>query len=154
MKVPYANLRGRGDVDMDSAMTPMIDVVFLLLVFFVWTAGFQIAENIMPAVVSAQAGSSPTEATDTPPPDDFEDVIIGVDFQQQLPQWQLNQQPVATLEVLQDRLATIADVDLGATVIVHPQPAVPLEFVIDTYDAVKATGFEKVSFAVNPESRR
>ena len=39
-------------VDMDSAMTPMIDVVFLLLIFFVWTASFQIVEQILPSEIS------------------------------------------------------------------------------------------------------
>ena len=47
----------RGDVDVK--MTPMIDVVFLLLVFFIWTASFQIVEQVLPSSVSAQRGTDP-----------------------------------------------------------------------------------------------
>ena len=43
MKRPSPYVDRRGDASMDSTMTPMIDVVFLLLVFFVWTASFQLA---------------------------------------------------------------------------------------------------------------
>ena len=41
----------------------------------------------------------------------------------------------------------------GAIVILHPDPIVPLGFVIEAYDAAKASGFEQVSFAVNPRRR-
>ena len=63
-------VRRAGDIDIDKAMTPMIDVVFLLLVFFVWTASFQIIEHVLPSKMSAQLGScllytspSPRDAT-------------------------------------------------------------------------------------------
>ena len=48
MKRPSPFLRRGTEVDMDSAMTPMIDVVFLLLVFFVWTASFVAVEQVLP----------------------------------------------------------------------------------------------------------
>ena len=47
-------VRRAGDIDIDKAMTPMIDVVFLLLVFFVWTASFQIIEHVLPSKRSEQ----------------------------------------------------------------------------------------------------
>ena len=46
-----------GPTDIDAAMTPMIDVVFLLLVFFVWTASFQIIEQALPSQLVSQTGS-------------------------------------------------------------------------------------------------
>ena len=33
---------------LEIKMTPMIDVVFLLLIFFVWTASFQVVEYLLP----------------------------------------------------------------------------------------------------------
>ena len=80
MKTPHANLRGRGDVDIDSAMTPMIDVVFLLLVFFVWTASFQVVEQMLPAQLSSQMGTDPTTLVEPPPEKDLEDIVIAVSF--------------------------------------------------------------------------
>ena len=46
MRRPELHQRTRGDLEI--SMTPMIDVVFLLLVFFVWTASFQVVENMLP----------------------------------------------------------------------------------------------------------
>ena len=45
-------IRRGSENDIDSAMTPMIDVVFLLLVFFVWTASFQVVEFVLPSNMS------------------------------------------------------------------------------------------------------
>ena len=63
--------------------------------------------------------------------------------------WTLNGQPLANANAVERRLTSIARVDPAATVIVHPAPEVPLEYVIQTYDAAKLTGFTSVSFAVN-----
>jgi biopolymer transport protein ExbD len=148
MKTPRANLRSGSDVDIDSAMTPMIDVVFLLLVFFVWTASFQIAEQMLPAELSSQMGTDPTTSLQPPPEKDIEDIVIAVDFDGSA-SWTLNGQRIADAAAVERRLASIARVDPAATVIVHPAPEVPLEYVIETYDAAKLTGFTSVSFAVN-----
>ena len=148
MKAPHANLRARGDVDIDSAMTPMIDVVFLLLVFFVWTASFQVVEQMLPAELSSQMGTDPTTLVEPPPEKDLEDIVIAVSFDGSAA-WTLNGQPLADVNAVERRLASIARVDPAATVIVHPSPKVPLEYVIQTYDAAKLTGFTSVSFAVN-----
>ena len=58
---------------LDVKMPPMLDVVFLLLIFFVWTASFQIVEQVLPSSVSEQAGAG--EPTNDPPPEaDFPDL--------------------------------------------------------------------------------
>ena len=54
MRLPSAYIRRGGDVDMNESMTPMIDVVFLLLVFFVWTASFQLVEKVMRSELSTE----------------------------------------------------------------------------------------------------
>jgi len=148
MKAPHVNLRGRGDVDIDSAMTPMIDVVFLLLVFFVWTASFQIAEQTLPAELSSQMGTAPSKLVEPPPEKDLEDIVIAVSFDGSAA-WTLNGQSLTDAAAVERKMAAIARVDAAATVIVHPAPNVPLEYVIQTYDAAKLTGFTSVSFAVN-----
>ena len=40
MKLPQTS----NDDSLELKMTPMIDVVFLLLVFFVWTSSFELPE--------------------------------------------------------------------------------------------------------------
>ena len=50
---------------LDVKMTPMIDVIFLLLIFFVCTASFRAAEEVLPA----QMPSSGTIAADVEIPE-------------------------------------------------------------------------------------
>ncbi len=50
MKLPLTSLRERAPLEIQ--MTPLIDVVFLLLCFFVWTAGVLVAERLLPSLVS------------------------------------------------------------------------------------------------------
>ncbi|MFV2070278.1 MAG: ExbD/TolR family protein, partial [Pirellulales bacterium] len=49
-------------------MTPMIDVVFLLLIFFVCTASFQVAEEMVPVHLPA-AGIAAEVAVNDPLPE-------------------------------------------------------------------------------------
>ena len=149
MKRPSSHLHQSDAIDIDQAMTPMIDVVFLLLVFFVWTASFQTIEQILPSELSSQIGNQ-SQALTPPPIKDFEDIVITISFDGQNAAWTLNKQPISRINEIQKRLAAIASVNAAAPVILHPQPNVPLEFVIQSYDAAKLSGFTKVAFAVNP----
>ncbi len=139
------------NADIDSAMTPMIDVVFLLLVFFVWTASFQIVEQILPGELSSQAGTETTELTEPPPEADFDQVIVRIGWNGIQPEWRLNDQLVESIDRLRVQLATISRIKSDAPVILHPVKQVPLDFVIQAYDASKLAGFAKVSFAINPD---
>lgn len=146
---PMVN-RGR-QTDMESAMTPMIDVVFLLLVFFVWTSSFQIIEQILPSEMSAQMGTEPSQVDEPPPEQDFDDVVIRIGWNGQAPNWSINDQPIDSIATMKERLGAIAAVKVDAPVILHPDGLVPLGHVIQAYDVSKLAGFDKVSFAVNPE---
>jgi biopolymer transport protein ExbD len=130
-------------------MTPMIDVVFLLLVFFLWTASFYMAEQILPSRVSALSGSA-TVVTDQPPPEaDFDDVVIRVLWDGDGPAWLVNEQPMRDLAAVRSTLQAIADVRPDAPVILHPDGDVPLGHVIDLYDAARLEGFDQVQFAAS-----
>ena len=76
---PPVSLYSTDGADMEIKMTPMIDVVFLLLVFFIWTASFQIVEQVLPSHLSEVAGSLPTNPDEPPPIDeDFDKVVLRV----------------------------------------------------------------------------
>jgi biopolymer transport protein ExbD len=134
-------------------MTPMIDVVFLLLVFFVWTASFQIVEQILPTTMSAQLGSEQSDVQPPPEPQDFEDVVVKIGWDGQAVNWSINAQPLDSLKAVGAQLTTISQIQTEATVILHPQKIVPLGHVIEVYDVAKGVGFEKVSFAVNSQEK-
>lgn len=147
---PMIERRG-GAADLDSAMTPMIDVVFLLLVFFVWTASFQVIEQILPSEMSSQLGSDPVELAEPLPDADFDDIVVKIGWDGSNPTWDLNGNSVASIDSLREQLTVLADIKNDAPVILDPDDLVPLGFVIEVYDASKTAGLAKVSFAVNPE---
>lgn len=143
------------DIDFDSAMTPMVDVVFLLLVFFVWTASFQIIEQMLPGTMSTQMGSDPIETDIEPPPkSDFTDVVIRIKWDGNSPVWEINGKAVESLAAVQSRLVTVFEIQNEALVILDPDPVVPLGVVIEAYDVSMVAGFDKISFAVDPGGQR
>ncbi len=143
---PYIRRRG----DLEIQMTPMIDVVFLLLVFFIWTASFQIVERVLPSQLSELAGSTSVPSNEPPPPqDDFDRVVIRVLWVDEVPAWRVNDMAVGSLEELRVRLSAIVGIKRDAPVILHPDPAVPLGHVIDLYDAARLIGFEQIQFVTS-----
>jgi biopolymer transport protein ExbD len=138
----------RGDVDIK--MTPMIDVVFLLLVFFLWTASFHIVEQVLPSSVSAQQGSDPVLSDQPPPPqDDFDDVVVRITWTGNGPAWRVNGQPLDSLAAVRATLRSIVRIKSDAPVILHPDSQVPLGHVIDIYDITRLEGFDAVQFAAS-----
>ena len=138
-------------VDMDSAMTPMIDVVFLLLVFFVWTASFIAVEQILPSQLSSQLGQQPADTITPPEESDLDQVVVRIDWNETHPSWSINDQPYADLISVDRQLTLLSTAAAKTPIILHPQASVPLGHVIETYDVAKRCRFETISFAVNPQ---
>ena len=134
----------------DLQLTPMIDCVFLLMIYFIFSSNFNIAELSLPSQLSAASGSGAT-STDTPPPPeaDFEDVVVRILWQGSAPTWTVNDSPVPNLAALKQSLAQVARIKRNAPVILHPDPDVPLGSVIEVYDISRLVGFEKIQFAAS-----
>jgi biopolymer transport protein ExbD len=138
---------------MDVTMTPMIDVVFLLLIFFLWSASFQIVEQLLPTSLSAVSGSAPSDPQDPPPPEqDFDQVVVRIVWLDGQVGWTMNDAPIADLQQLRNRLQAIADIKRDAPVILHPDRLVPLGDVIDVYDVSRTAGFQRVQFVASQDS--
>jgi biopolymer transport protein ExbD len=148
MKLPSA-YRDRPD-GLDVRMTPMIDVVFLLLVFFVWTASFHLVEQLLPSNLIAAAGQGSPLDID-PEEADFERVVVRVLLDEGQPLWLVNDQPRSTLKEVAGTLRTLADIKPDAAVILDPTIEIPLGDVIDVYDLARLAGFEKIQFAASQE---
>lgn len=151
MKKPSQYVQSGPATDIDAAMTPMIDVVFLLLVFFVWTASFQINEQVMPSQLSQAAGSDPVETTEVPESADFDNLIIRISMNEDAPAWKVNDQPFDNVDAVKQQLRAIADINTDAPVILFPEQDVPLEHIMAAWDGAKLSGFAKVQFAVSGE---
>jgi biopolymer transport protein ExbD len=148
MKLPSAY--GDRREGLDVRMTPMIDVVFLLLVFFVWTASFHIVEQLLPSNLIATAGQgSPTDID--PEEAEFERVVVRVLLDENQPLWLVNDQPRSTLKEVAETLRALAQIKPDAAVILDPTLDIPLGDVIDVYDLARLAGFEKIQFAASQD---
>ncbi|HMP80719.1 MAG TPA: biopolymer transporter ExbD [Pirellulaceae bacterium] len=150
MNRPSPYLRRDETATMESAMTPMIDVVFLLLVFFIWTASFQIVEQVLPSEMRSQLGSENQTVAEPPPPDDFQRVVIRIGWTGEAPIYRVNQTVVPSVDELRVLMANLSSIKPDSPLILHPDSSVPLGLVIGTYDEAKLAGFDQVAFAVNP----
>jgi biopolymer transport protein ExbD len=141
---------------LELKLTPLIDVIFLLLIFFVWTASFRIAEYVLPSSVSeASEVASGTDLRQPPPPDaDFADVVVRVLWTDGRPEWRINDELIARLPDVRSRLSRIHEVNQAAPVVIHPDPDVPLGHVIDLYDVARMVGFAQVQFTADAGARR
>ena len=141
-----SNYEQRGG-ELDVMMTPMIDVVFQLIIFFVCTASFQQVEHVLPSSLSAAAGSTPSDQNGPPPEADFDRVVVRIQWVEGRPSWRINDTPAESLDQLRRRLDQIAKIKSDAPVVLHPDQQTPIGSVIDVYDISRLVGFEKVQFA-------
>ena len=134
----------------DLQLTPMIDCVFLLMVYFIWSSSFNIAEQSLPSQLSAASGSGAAAADTPPPPEaDFEDVVVRILWQGAGATWTVNDSPVASLTALEQSLRGVARIKRDAPVILHPDPDVPLGNAIEVYDISRVVGSETIPFAAS-----
>jgi biopolymer transport protein ExbD len=137
----------RRDREMDSGMTPLIDVVFLLLVFFVWTSSFQAVEAILPSRLSAATGGREPQPIAPLPEQDYDPVVIRVRWLNDTAEYLMNGAPLESAEQLGAALRQIHSVQPEAPIVIHPDPSVPLALVVQAYDLARVAGFAKVSLA-------
>jgi len=143
MKIPHSSTMNR---ELSVSMTPMIDVVFLLLIFFLCTASFQIVESMLPSPVAA-AGSSPVEL----PPEllemSLERVLIHVASHQGVTQLTINGQASESLDHLSGLLTALAEIDSSIPVVLDIDGEALLGLAIDVYDRTRLAGFDQIQFA-------
>ncbi|MEM9366246.1 MAG: biopolymer transporter ExbD [Planctomycetota bacterium] len=146
-----ANTRPR-----DLGMTSMVDVVFLLLVFFVWTTNFDPPETDVAALTSTREAADATSVRPsrearvaTTPPVPVDEIVVRVIHVDGLTAWRWNRSPVPSLADLSERFASVAELGLQPPVIVDPADAILTEDAIATYDAARMAGLSRVFFAID-----
>lgn len=141
-------------LDMNSAMTPMIDVVFLLLIFFVWTISFQAIERLLPSNVSREVGKLDSNLDDLDPEVDFERIVVRLTGEAANPQYRVNDQAFGSAIAVRDYLQRIVTINPEAPVVIHPDDQIEIGLVVGLLDISRQCGFSKVSFATKPPSAR
>jgi biopolymer transport protein ExbD len=148
MRIPKART---GPVcDFDRTVTPMVDVVFQLLVFFVLASGGRVAEQSLSTVL---AGGNVAAAVSAVPskPDADHWIHLSRHAAQRRTQIELAGQTYAELSALPGALKQIAAGQSDHRVILDVAGDVPLGDVIFVYDACRAAKIHSINFAATPE---
>lgn len=166
MKIP--NSRHRGERDNDQAMTSMIDVVFLLLIFFVCASIGQVGELLVRLDLSS--GSTTTDAIRQKQPEQITlEIALKTDTDGN-PQVSLLNSPDKFLKQRNGRFYRAADkrtlVDALKQLAEDPDMPVVLDIadditsqdILTVHTAVHNAGFKSINFAVkaseaNPAKR-
>jgi biopolymer transport protein ExbD len=113
-------------------VTPLLDLAFVLLIIFIITT--PLMENSVPLQLPAgsehDAGQVDAKSIRT----------VSIDASGQV---YLDQQPVE-LPVLKQELASFAQQDPNAAVVVRADKSLPYQHVMDAIDAIRAAGIDKM----------
>ncbi len=151
MKAP-THRRLVGSNPLAAAMTPMIDVVFLLLVFFLCTASFEQPEENLAASLVVESKTPGNEQAEAIPPE-LEDVTIVGRSVGGFTTWTVNEgRTTGDLGELAALLAQLVAIDRGLPVTIDPGDGVPLGDVVGAYDAARSAGFARVLMTADAEA--
>lgn len=147
MKVP----RRHPDKLLELKMTPMIDVVFLLLVFFIWTSSFEVPEFDLPSAIAEPPTGRSEISNQSPPTEPFDEIVVRLSRQDGRLMIELNEQPIESMAILKDRLAEIIAIGVQPPVIIDPADEITMNVAVRAYDAARGAGVDRVLFAAQPE---
>lgn len=129
-----------------ESMTPMIDVVFLLLIFFVVASVGQVPDELLPASIT-EGTTGPVE---TVQPDELippQEIRIKLGRSEKRLVIRLNA-AIVTPEELQERLSRLAQIDLTSRVVMDVEDNVLVQHFMTVYERCQVLGFQNISFAV------
>ena len=148
MRLPNHDRTG----SLEVKMTPMIDVVFLLLIFFVWTSSFELPEYDLPSsLAEVPAGGSEANSDSPPPVEAFDEIVVKLLVRDGLPLIEFNGQQVDSAAALRDRLAEVIALGVQPPVIIDPEGEVTMDRAVEAYDAALNAGADRVLYATKAE---
>lgn len=131
-------------------MTPMIDVVFLLLVFFVWTSSFDLPEFDLPSSMAQPPSGGIESESIKIEAEDYDELIVKVDEINGETVIRVNDQSVDGFEPLRGYLKSILELGIQPPVIIDPSDRVTMLIAVRLYDIARDAGADRVLFAVRP----
>lgn len=127
-------------------MTPMIDVVFLLLIFFISASANQIREFLLPT----ELATGSIESTESEPQEKpLGEVWLKLKRLDDQTIVELNDREYAQFDQLKQTLTELAALAPEIPVILDINEDVPLGEMIRTYDTCLAAGFQSINFATD-----
>lgn len=141
MRLPSSQSTTNADVS--ASMTPMIDVVFQLLIYFLCTASFAMSEQMLPTTLP------PTGAATYNPPKEIQELeLIRISLSQGGGELRidLNGNPCPSVAELRDRLwQLLALAELPAVLDVGPE--VKIGHMVTIYDTCRIVGLKDIHFS-------
>lgn len=152
MKLPFRRNSSRHDGD---PMTPMIDVVFLLLVFFICASVGSVVDDVLPAELAGTSDVPLEEAKPSSDRWDLPKIRVRLQPGPQGVQILLEQRVIGNVELLTEELARLSAAAPETTLILDIHDEVEVQDFISVYDLCQNLEFGSISFAVrqNAESR-
>jgi biopolymer transport protein ExbD len=129
----------------------MIDVVFLLLVFFVWTSSFELPEFDLPSAIAEPPSGRTPLSDERPTAEVFDEIVIRLSLQDARLIIDLNGQSMEDTAALKGRMAEILALGVQPPVIVDPAEQITMNVAVEVYDAVRSAGADRVLFATRGE---
>ncbi|VAX38691.1 Biopolymer transport protein ExbD/TolR [hydrothermal vent metagenome] len=151
MRVPSS--RHHEEIESDRAMTPMIDVVFLLLIFFVCASAGQAIEETLPTRLNVGSIKSDTPLPDDPPPEVDEVWLTIKQRGANKTVVDMNGTEYTNLATLGETLKQLSEAASDLPVILDIDKEVPMGQVLHIYDLCRAAQFESVNFAATPQEK-
>jgi biopolymer transport protein ExbD len=131
------NFKGRERDEVSLDMTPLIDVVFLLLIFFMLTASFTQAQRLKVDLPQAEQGESTQ--------DQSKDWVIEIDAQGR---YALNGEALAA-EDLTARLQALPDRTENTVVLIRADAHTEHQAVVRALDAARAAALLHIGLATD-----
>ena len=131
-----ARRRVKEDAEAEINITPMLDIVFIMLIFFIVTASFVKEPGISPVLPSAETAQAKARAN----------VLIAISDSGQI--W-MNKRAVAIDDVRGLVEAARAENPESSAVIIADQGA-PSGILIDLMDQIRLGGVGEISIAAEP----
>lgn len=140
-----------GNPPIELNLTSMIDVIFLLLIFFVCTSSFDKPEKNLPTKIASQG---PAQTRRRPQEErDLEDIVVQINADPSSGvQYAIDGKNYASLREVEETLDSLREIDPNSPVVLDPDKSVPIESVLDVYDASRRVGLGKISFTASPSS--
>lgn len=139
----------KGSPNMQPPMTPMIDVTFQLLLFFILTCEFRESEGMIPGTLPSK-GSVAQKVSDKPPPDPIT-VKVMPGMTREMATYEMTgvgtaiPTPGELGALLQQRQEKVGSDEVP--VVILPMQDVPWGFVVQAFNQAKRVGFKKIGFA-------
>lgn len=156
MRIP--NRHHRNDLADTQTMTPMIDVVFLLLVFFVCASVGQTPDLLLPAALNAGTTETAVQLPVEDPDDVWQHQQVRIHLspgreETDEPLVSLNERPLSGLAELEQRLTRLARADLQSPIILDVDDTVAVQQFISVYDLCQLLKF-RISLAARSNSAK